>query len=77
VTKREILEIVAKYDYPVSADTIAEGLTNHLRRVSVYTSLLRLFRQGLLWRTEKEGRNAYVLSVRGKKKLAYLRQRSN
>ena len=75
MTKREVLEIVAKYDCAISPDIVAKELPGNPLRVSVYTFLLRLFRQGLLWRTEKEGRIAYVLSARGKKKLEYLRQK--
>ena len=74
MTKFQILEIVSSHGDPVSPDTIWKEMPGDPLRISIYTFLARLFQQGLLEKTWKDGRIAYSISVRGSKRLNYFRQ---
>ena len=76
VTKRDVLEILAKRRDFVKPDEIAAQLPGWDRR-SVYSYLLRLYRQGLLARKPGTGKGslAYRLTGRGSERLEYFRRK--
>jgi hypothetical protein len=74
MTKLQVLEVVSSHNDFVFPDTIWKEMPGCPLRVSVYSFLARLFQQGLLERARKDGRIAYLVSARGRKRLNYLRQ---
>jgi DNA-binding PadR family transcriptional regulator len=75
MTKAEVLLIFDRAGGFLTPDQLSGKLQPRLDRRSVYTYLLRLFRQGLLERNHAaRGRLAYRLSDRGRQRLAYLRR---
>ena len=76
MTKRDVLEIFAKRRDFLKPDEIAAYLPGWDRR-SVYSYLLRLYRQGLLERKvgARRGSLAYTLTYRGSERLEYFRRK--
>jgi DNA-binding PadR family transcriptional regulator len=77
MTKYQVLAEFAQANGLLSPDELRLRLRWPLDRRSVYSYLLRLARQGLLQRTERErGQLTYQLTERGRARLEYLRHRS-
>ena len=76
MTKRDVLAILAKRRDFQKPDEIAVHLPGWDRR-SVYSYLLRLYRQGLLERKPgaRRGSLAYRLTGRGSERLDYFRRK--
>jgi len=75
MTKREVLEIFVRRIGWVRPDDIWRSFNKNIARVSVYTFLLRIYRQKLLERNSVHGRIAYSLSRKGRERLEFFRKR--
>jgi DNA-binding PadR family transcriptional regulator len=74
----EILAIFYESSQPLTPDQVRKRLWTHFafpKRVSVYSYLLRLHKQGLLVRRFIKERLAYEISDRGVARFKYLREK--
>jgi len=76
MTKREVLELFAKRIGWVRPDDVWRSFNKNVARVSVYTFLLRIYRQKLLVRTSIHGRIAYSISGKGRDRLEFFKKRA-
>jgi Fe2+ or Zn2+ uptake regulation protein len=75
MNKIEVLELLVKSAVPQSPDDIRKNLKTDQPRTSVYSYLLRMFRQKLLDRTDDENGISYSISDRGVSRLKYLQNK--
>jgi DNA-binding PadR family transcriptional regulator len=77
MTKIKVLEFFVKCTNWAFPDDVWGFFDKRIARVSVYTFLLRLWRQKLLVRTSNDRRIAYSISKKGRDRLTFLKNREN
>jgi len=75
MNKKDVLELLLKSPMPQSPDDIRRQLNTNQPRTSVYSYLLRMFRQELLHRKRDNGGISYWISARGVARLKYLQNK--
>jgi hypothetical protein len=75
MNKKQVLELLVKSFNPETPDAIRERLRITQPRTSVYSYLLRMFRQKLLNRRRDRNGISYSVSDRGIARLKYLQKR--
>jgi len=74
--KRLVLETLAERTFPLTPDNLRRICLADYARTTVYAYLLRLRGQNLVERAFLNGRIAYWITERGRKRLEYFRRKN-